>query len=167
MIRILCLLFLAVILVQPILAYAHPRDKAKALYKEGLALKRSGKLTAALKRFHAAIQHDNAFTAAYLELGQVYALMENYRQSIYYYQQLLKTGGTENTSPEDLQVIHELGHVYYYEGNYKAAVALWTKLLSLQPQNYFAMFMLGKSYIGSGEQTKGEELCDKAVDISR
>lgn len=164
MIRILCLLLLAVVLVQPVLA--HPRDKARTLYKEGVALKRSGKLQAALKCFHAAIQKDNAYTAAYLELGQTYALMENYRLSIYYYQQLLKTGGTENTSPEDLQVIHSLGHVYYYEGNYKAAVALWAKLLSLQPQNYFAMFMLGKSYIGSGDQAKGEQLCDKAVDSS-
>jgi tetratricopeptide (TPR) repeat protein len=165
MIRILCLLFVAVtIFGTP--SQAHPRDKARALYKEGLALKRSGKLDAALKCFHAAIHHNNEFTAAYLELGQTYALMENYRLSIYYYQQLLKTGGTENTSPEDLQVIHHLGHVYYYEGNYKAAVVLWTKLLSLQPHNYFAMFMLGKSYIGSGEQAKGEQLCDKAVEIS-
>ncbi len=165
MIRILCLLFLAVMLMQP--AWSHPRDKAKTLYKEGMAFKRSGKLDAALKCFHAAIQHDNAFTAAYLELGQIYAQMENHRQSTYYYQQLLKTDGLAGTSPEDMQVMHNLGHVYYYEGNYKAAVALWTKLLSIQPENYFAMFMLGKSYIGSGERAKGEELCDKAVEISR
>jgi len=164
MIRILCLLLLAVALAQPVLA--HPKDKAKALYKEGVALKRSGKLDAALKCFHAAIVQDKAYTAAYLELGQVYALMENYRLSIYYYQRLLKSGGTESTTPEDLQVIHNLGHVYYYEGNYKAAVALWTKLLTLQPQNYFAMFMLGKSYIGSGDLAKGEQLCDKAVENS-
>lgn len=164
MIRILCLLLVAAALAQPVLA--RPKDKARALYKEGIAFKRSGKLDAALKCFHAAIQQDNAYTAAYLELGQVYALMENYRLSIYYYKRLLKSGGTESTSPEDLQVIHNLGHVYYYEGNYKAAVALWTKLLSLQPQNYFAMFMLGKSYIASGEQAKGAQLCDKAVEIS-
>lgn len=165
MIRILCLL-IAVVTIFATPSAAHPRDKARTLYKEGLALKRSGKLDAALKCFHAAIQHNNTFTAAYLELGQTYALMENYRLSLYYYQQLLKTGGTENTSSEDLQVIHELGHVYYYQGNYKAAVALWTKLLSLQPQNYFAMFMLGKSYIGSGEQAKGEQLCDRAIATS-
>lgn len=161
MIRILCWLFLAAIIIQPVLG--NPRDKAKALYKEGVALKRSGKMDAALKCFHAAIQHDNALTAAYLELGQIYASMENYRLSNYYYRQLLKTDGPQGTSSEDVQVMHNLGHEYYYGGNYKAAVALWTKLLSLQPENYFAMFMLGKSYIGSGEHAKGEELCDRAV----
>ncbi|WP_217607317.1 tetratricopeptide repeat protein [Chitinophaga sp. GbtcB8] len=162
MMRILCLLVIAVFTVQ--LAIAHPKDKARALYKEGLVLKRSGKLDAALKFFHAAIIQDKNYTPAYLELGQIYALMENYRQSTYYYQQISKLDSTSNvTSPEDLQVLHDLGHVYYYEGNYKAAVVLWNRMLALQPQNYFAMFMLGKSYIGSGELQKGEELCDKAV----
>ncbi len=159
--RILCLLFVAAITMQ--IAIAHPKDKAKIFYKEGLVLKRSGKLDAALKYFHAAIQEDKSFTPAYLELGQIYALMENYRLSIYYYRQILGADSLHNTDPEDLQVIHNLGHVYYYEGNFKAAVTMWSKLLAIQPQNYFAMFMLGKSYIGSGEQAKGEELCDKAT----
>lgn len=162
MIRILCLLLLAVVLIMPS-AIAHPREKARLLYKEGLALKRSGKLTAALKYFHAAIRKDDGFAPAYLELGQIYALLENYRQSIYYYRKLINEDNLSSAGPEDLQVIYHLGHVYYYEGNYKASAALWSRLLDLQPQNGFAMFMLGKSYIAAGEQTKGEELCDKAT----
>ena len=159
---ILCLLFVTALTMQ--LAIAHPKDKARTFYKEGLVLKRSGKLDAALKYFHAAIQEDKTFRPAYVELGQIYALMENYRLSEYYYKQILNTDSLQrDVDPEDLQVIHNLGHVYYYEGNYKAAASMWSKLLTMQPQNYFAMFMLGKSYIASGEQAKGEELCDRAT----
>jgi tetratricopeptide (TPR) repeat protein len=164
MIRILCLLLAAVFTVQ--IGIAHPKDKARTLYKEGLELKKSGRLNEALKFFHAAIIENKNFTLAYVELGQIYALMENYRQSTYYYRQILTLDSTEEVSPGDLQVLHELGHVYYFEGNYKAAVALWNRMLVLQPQNYFAMFMLGKSYIAAGEIQKGEALCDRAVLIN-
>ncbi|WP_282456574.1 hypothetical protein [Chitinophaga sedimenti] len=33
----------------------------------------------------------------------------------------------------------------------------------MQPMNAFAMFMLGKSYIGAGQLVKGQQICDQAL----
>lgn len=54
-------------------------------------------------------------------------------------------------------------HELYDKGLFKRAIVQWKKVLHLQPTNAFAMFMLGKSYMGAGEQEKGEALCDQAI----
>lgn len=56
-----------------------------------------------------------------------------------------------------------LAHDLYDKGLFKRAIVQWKKVLYLQPTNGFAMFMLGKSYMGAGEQEKGKALCDKAI----
>ncbi|MBS0030337.1 tetratricopeptide repeat protein [Chitinophaga sp. 22321] len=56
-----------------------------------------------------------------------------------------------------------LAHDLYDRGLFKRAIVQWKKVLHLQPSNAFAMFMLGKSYMGAGEQERGEALCDKAI----
>ena len=58
--------------------------------------------------------------------------------------------------------LQALAHNYYCSSNYGKAITYWNRLLSLQPANAFARFMLGKSYIGNGEPAKGEVLCDNA-----
>jgi tetratricopeptide (TPR) repeat protein len=63
----------------------------------------------------------------------------------------------------EVRALQTLGHAYYANGNYTKAIVYWNQLLLLQPDNGFARFMLGKSYIGNGEISKGEELCDKAT----
>lgn len=51
----------------------------------------------------------------------------------------------------------------YHKKLYKRAIVQWKKVLHLQPGNAFAMFMLGKSYMGAGEATTGAAWCDKAI----
>ncbi|MBW8685011.1 tetratricopeptide repeat protein [Chitinophaga rhizophila] len=65
--------------------------------------------------------------------------------------------------PDDPRALQALAHHYYLAGSYQLAVSYWDRLLSIQPGNAFAMFMLGKSYIGTGEVNRGEALCDKAL----
>lgn len=67
----------------------------------------------------------------------------------------------------DPRPMQALAHHYYLAGNYDAAIMYWGKLLSIQPENAFAMFMLGKSYIGNGEAAKGEALCDRALAVTQ
>ena len=64
--------------------------------------------------------------------------------------------------PDNEQVLFNLAHATYRKANYPAAVNAWTAVLKHQPGNAFALFMLGKSYMGAGEQEKGEKLCDQA-----
>lgn len=201
-------------------------DKAKALYKEGLALKKSGNLEGALECFIGAIKRNSGFAGAYLEAARIHAQLENYQESIYYYQADLKIDSLQATAwyelgmicfntqdfgaalrafekagsqgiatdatfhfnigvtclqlqqiargikhlqaaqalhPADTQITHSLAHAYFRQGKYAAAIEQWNKVVQLEPQNAFAWFMLGKSYIEIGEREKGYALCDKAT----
>lgn len=66
----------------------------------------------------------------------------------------------------DPRPMQALAHHLYLSGNYPAAINYWDRLLRIQPENAFAMFMLGKSYIGNGEAARGEELCDRALAVT-
>ncbi|WP_147323425.1 tetratricopeptide repeat protein [Chitinophaga silvatica] len=59
----------------------------------------------------------------------------------------------------------QLAHDLYSKGFFKKAIVQWKKVLDLQPCNAFAMFMLGKSYMGVGKFKKGTALCDQAVKL--
>ena len=80
---IVCLLFQAFFITPS--AFVSPgntvkalySNKAKALYKEGMLCIKSGRLNAAEQCFSAAIRKDSGFTAAYLQLGNVYVLMHD------------------------------------------------------------------------------------------
>ncbi|RAJ83504.1 tetratricopeptide repeat protein [Chitinophaga dinghuensis] len=64
--------------------------------------------------------------------------------------------------PDNEQVLFNLAHANYRKENYPAAVDAWKAVLKHQPGNAFALFMLGKSYMGAGEKEKGERICDQA-----
>ncbi|CAL1517066.1 tetratricopeptide repeat protein [Chitinophaga sp. MM2321] len=294
---ILCIhLLMLGIAVNTVLAHPVPvvHDKARDLYKEGMAFKKSGNQEAALQRFVAAISADSSFTAAYSELGdiyfdrksyeaallysrkaqqlgaemvsrliglsfyhlhqyenalealqqarneepdnqlipyqlaQIYAQLGDYRASIHYYREdlvidsthtnawyelgmmffntadfsaaatsfekaaalgykqdalfLLNTGVTwlrlqqtdkgidylckaQAINPRDEQIMYNLARAWYDKGNFKEASLQYEQVLYLQPTNAFVMFMLGKSYIGNGEEVKGGALCDKALSL--
>ena len=57
----------------------------------------------------------------------------------------------------------QLAHDLYDRKLFKRAITQWRKVLRMQPDNAFAMFMLGKSYMGMGKKERGEALCDKAI----
>ncbi|WP_089783165.1 tetratricopeptide repeat protein [Chitinophaga sp. YR573] len=295
---ILCLLFQAFFITPS--AFVSPgnkvnalySNKAKALYKEGMLCIKSGRLSAAEQCFSAAIRKDSGFTAAYLQLGNVYVLMhdlpaakqqfrqvlqqaptqpealsslaniffeqQDYEDALNYAEQACQAGVSQMTRlkalcyykqgqqkkaisilleaqketpadagitytlagfyfntknfpaavtafelaaakgypanadfhlntgtsylqikqteigirhleacltlrPDDTQALQALAHNYYSSNNYGKAIIYWNRLLSLQPANAFARFMLGKSYIGNGESAKGEVLCDNAL----
>jgi tetratricopeptide (TPR) repeat protein len=227
---ILCLFLSSSITIQSAIAAVVPsiHDKAKDLYREGLAFKKSGNLERALECFVGAIARNNNLAGAYLEAARIHAQLENYRESIYYYQADLKIDslqatawyelgmicfntqdfttaliafekagslgiGTDATfhfnmgvtclqlkqtargikllqaaltlNPADTQIMNNLAHAYFKQGNYPAAIEQWNRVVQLQPQNAFALFMLGKSYIELGEREKGTALCDSAVSI--
>lgn len=99
-------------------------------------------------------------TAVYSEPGACYfdkkqATTGNYRASLYVVKDTLKAVNRYQHQAHDL----------YERKLFKQAIVQWKKVLHLQPTNAFAMFMLGKSYMGAGEKEKGEDLCDQAIMI--
>ncbi|RAJ05067.1 tetratricopeptide repeat protein [Chitinophaga skermanii] len=63
----------------------------------------------------------------------------------------------------DIQIMLSLADAYFKKQNFAKAIVQWNNILVLQPQNAFVMFMLGKSYICSGEVLKGQRICDQAL----
>lgn len=98
------------------------------------------------------------FTAIYSEPAAGYfdkkqRITVNYRPGLYVVKDTLVIAARYQQQAHDL----------YDKRLFKQAIVQWKKVLHLQPANAFAMFMLGKSYMGAGEQEKGEALCDKAI----
>jgi tetratricopeptide (TPR) repeat protein len=89
--------------------------------------------------------------ACYFDKGQ--QKVDNYRSGLHVVKDTL----------EKVAYYQHLAHDLYSRGLFKRAIVQWKKVLHLQPVNAFAMFMLGKSYMGAGEQEKGEALCDEAI----
>jgi tetratricopeptide (TPR) repeat protein len=101
------------------------------------------------------------FTAAYSEPASCY--FDTGSNTPAYYRERLYAGKDTQKLVDKYQY---LAHELYSKGRFKRAIVQWKKVLKLQPANAFAMFMLGKSYIGAGETVRGEALCDQAISMS-
>ena len=113
-IPIACLLFQAFFITSP--AFAFPGSKVKALYKEGMLYKKSGRLIAAQHCFNAAIQHDSGFTAAYLQLGNVYVLMHDLPAAKLQFREVLQQ------EPGHTEALETMAGIFYEEEAYEDAL---------------------------------------------
>lgn len=93
----------------------------------------------------------------YLHLGTACMHMKQVSKGIRYLQYCLEL------RPKDTVAIQAIAQSSYQSGDYQQAILYWQQLLTIQPQNAFAMFMLGKSYISHGDTKIGEGWCDKAT----
>lgn len=93
----------------------------------------------------------------YLNLGMAYLKQANYFDAIRHFRTAL------DLRPKDIQVMLNLANACYKQQDFTQAITQWNNILMLQPLNAFAMFMLGKSYICSGEVAKGQAICDQAL----
>lgn len=95
----------------------------------------------------------------YVNLGMAYLKQARYDDAISNLQSAL------SLRPKDIQIIQHLANACYKKQDFIQAATQWNKILMMQPQNAFAMFMLGKSYMGCGELVKGQAICDQALVI--
>lgn len=149
---------------------------------------------AALRIYEKALKADSTSADLYLESGMMHFNMENYKNAagafemaarygtsgdadLYvnlgtaYLQQAAYDNAIQNFKKalqlrsSDIRIMQQLAHAYFKQQNYVQAAMQWNRILVLQPQNAFAMFMLGKSYICSGEVVKGQSICDQAMQL--
>lgn len=149
---------------------------------------------AALRIYEEALKMDSTSADLYLESGMMHFNMENYKNAagafemaarygtsgdadlyanlgVAYLQQAAYADAIQNLQkalqirPSDIKIMQQLAHAFFKQQNYSQAAMQWNRILVLQPQNAFAMFMLGKSYICSGEVVKGQRICDQALQL--
>ena len=54
---------------------------------------------------------------------------------------------------------------YYYQGKDQQAIDYWDQVLFYDKEHASALYMIGMSYQKKGEKEKGQQLCDRAIQM--
>ncbi len=115
----------------------------------GHIYKRLGKDTDAVTAYQRAVEltPDNYYP--HFALGQVYAILLQHENAISALKQAAAlTEETQDATPEDMTAIYKaLGRAYFRRDKVDEAVAAWTKIAELDPQNIFARTELADLFI--------------------
>jgi len=67
--------------------------------------------------------------------------------------------------PGDQEVLYNIADAYYRGGKYQDAINYWDQVLTQDNKNASALYMIGMSYQKKGEKEKGQQLCDRAIQM--
>jgi tetratricopeptide (TPR) repeat protein len=67
--------------------------------------------------------------------------------------------------PGDQEVLYNIADAYYRGKNYQMAIDYWDQVLTADNKNANALYMIGMSYQKKGEKEKGQQLCDRAIQM--
>jgi tetratricopeptide (TPR) repeat protein len=67
--------------------------------------------------------------------------------------------------PSDLSLLDMIAQSYYENGKYDDAMNNWDAILGYDKTNASALYMIGMCYLKKGEKAKGQQLCDKAIEM--
>jgi tetratricopeptide (TPR) repeat protein len=148
----------------------------------------------AIPFFQKAIQLDTSKNYWMYEMGLIYYAMDDNRNALKYIREAgdkglnrdndymenlgiayLNVGDLDNgvaimndilkKKPSDINILNMVAEGYYYKGKYQDAIDYWDKILSYDKQNASALYMIGMSFQKKGEKDKGQQLCDKAIEM--
>jgi tetratricopeptide (TPR) repeat protein len=99
-------------------------------------------------------------TNDYLEnLGNAYINVKEYDKGIAVLQEVMKR------KPSDQELIYKVAQAYFKAKKYQEAIDTWDIVLGLDKTNANVLYMIGLSYQKKGEKQKGQQLCDKAIEM--
>ncbi|HEY1111919.1 MAG TPA: tetratricopeptide repeat protein [Chitinophagaceae bacterium] len=67
--------------------------------------------------------------------------------------------------PTDMNLLNMIAEANYDAKRYEKAIEYWDQVLGMDKQNASALYMIGMSYQKKGEKQKGQQLCDKAIEM--
>lgn len=99
-------------------------------------------------------------TTDYLEnLANAYVNVRQYDKGAEVLREVLKK------KPTDQEVLYQLGQALFNGGKYQEAIDSWDQVLAINKENAEALYMIGLSYQRMGEKQKGQQLCDRAIQM--
>jgi tetratricopeptide (TPR) repeat protein len=102
------------------------------------------------------IKQDNEFlqnlSMAYLNAGQ-------FNEGIKLLEQALAK------RPSDLGILNMLAEAHYDAKKYDEAIRYWDDIMKINNNNAEALYMIGMAYQKKGDKAKGQQLCDKAIEM--
>ncbi len=109
---------------------------AKAFFIRGIAYKELGDTAKAVKSLQMAVENDQEYYHAYMQLGLIHAAKHN-PLAVDYYNNAL------NINPESIEAYYGLGMFYQEHEEYNRAIEAYTTILKIDPAYKAAHFNLG------------------------
>ena len=89
---------------------------------------------------------------AYIEAGQPQKGVELLKQLL-------------EKKPADMELLWNIAEAHFKQGKFPEAIEYWDRILYFDKENARALYMIGLSYIRKGDKGKGEQLCDRAIQM--
>jgi len=109
---------------------------AKAFFIRGFALKEKGDTTASVKAFRQAVESNQQYYDAYIQLGLIFAAKRD-KLAAEYYKTAIKL------RPQSIEAFYNLGMYYQENDALNEAMEAYRTILKLDPKYKFAYFNLG------------------------
>jgi tetratricopeptide (TPR) repeat protein len=109
---------------------------AKADFINGMALKDLGDTVKAVKSFEKAIEKDQQYFHAYMQLGLMYSAKHS-RLAIDYFNNAL------NLNPKSVEALYALAFFYQENNEYNKAIEKYTMITQIDPKNKQSYYNLG------------------------
>lgn len=131
------------------------REKARALYNEGLELAEKGAYLDAAGRFREALEVDPAFADAVYNLGVTLQAMKSYEKA----RENLERAAS--LRPEKAEYRYALGNSLFHLGDYAGAARAFERVMQIDPANAKALYSLAMCYEKTGEREKAIEAWER------
>ncbi|HXC03645.1 MAG TPA: tetratricopeptide repeat protein [Bacteroidia bacterium] len=109
---------------------------AKAYFMKGMNFKETGDTTKAISSMQTAVEQDNTYYNAYIQLGLLFAAKHD-KLGEDYFNNALKL------QPENPEVLYDLARMYQDEQKYKEAASLYQRMLAINKNFFDAQYNLG------------------------
>lgn len=100
-------------------------------------------------------------TSDFIEnLGIIYVQLKEYERGAELFREVLAK------KPYDRELWFQTAQAFYRAGKYQQAIDHWDEALALDKDDAESLYMIGLSYQKLGEKKKGQQLCDKAIEMN-
>ena len=141
-------------------AIALDSTKANWIYETGLTYFAIPNAKKAIEYFERAIANGYKATNDVLEnLSTAYIQAGLPQRGIDLMKKLLEK------KPADMALLWNLANANYKTGKYDEAIEYWDRMLYYDKENAKPLYMIGICYLKKGDKAKGEQLCDKAIQM--
>ena len=141
-------------------AISKDSTKANWIYEAGLTYFAIPNAKKAIEYFERAIAKGYKTTNDVLEnLSNAYIQTGQPQRGIDILKKLLEK------RPADMEILWNIAQVHYRIGKYDDAIEYWDKMLYFDKENAKPLYMIGLCYLKKGDKAKGEQLCDKAIQL--
>lgn len=92
-------------------------------------------------------------------LGNAHINVKQYSKGIELLKEVLKR------KPSDQELLYQVAQAYYDNKNYQEAIDHFDQVLGNDKSNARALYMIGMAYQKKGDKAKGQQLCDRAIQM--